>query len=207
MSGIARQFEPQITRSGGAPSKYSFTVRCSECVNTDAYEASRPTGHDTVKGYFRDRGWLLGRAPSFDLCPTCLARPRHAQERQPTGPRREAKAFDKRHQETADILARHMGKPEELAAEVFRPREAKPTQISDPKAQQATQSPPAHSPEVVQAVAGIAADLKGLRAAVELLADPVGRLVALGGRQIEALPVCPLPSPNRLRVSRTDFSR
>ena len=31
MPGIARQFEPQITRSGGAPSKYRFTIRCSEC--------------------------------------------------------------------------------------------------------------------------------------------------------------------------------
>ena len=29
MNGIARQFEPQITRSGGAPSKYRFTARCS----------------------------------------------------------------------------------------------------------------------------------------------------------------------------------
>ena len=36
MSGIARQFEPQITRSGGAPSKFRFTVRCSGC-------AMRPT--------------------------------------------------------------------------------------------------------------------------------------------------------------------
>jgi hypothetical protein len=191
MNGIARQFEPQITRSGGTPSKFRFTVHCSDCAATDSYEASRPTSNDAIRGYFKDRGWLLGRAASFDVCPACLARPRHGQKMQPDGQRRETKAFDKRHRQTADILARHMGKPEDLAAEVFRTREAIPTQSSDPKAQQATQSPPAHSPEVVQAVAGIAADLKGLRAAVELLADQVGRLVALGGRQIEALASLP----------------
>jgi hypothetical protein len=28
MPGIARQFEPQITRTGGAPSKYRFSSRC-----------------------------------------------------------------------------------------------------------------------------------------------------------------------------------
>ena len=49
MPGIARQFEPQITRSGGAPSKYRFTVRCSDCASTDTYEAARPTSHDTVR--------------------------------------------------------------------------------------------------------------------------------------------------------------
>ena len=35
MPGIARQFEPQVTRTGGALSKYRFTVRCSDCANTD----------------------------------------------------------------------------------------------------------------------------------------------------------------------------
>ena len=49
MPGIARQFEPQITRCGGAPSKYRFVVRCSECARTDAYEASKPTSNETVK--------------------------------------------------------------------------------------------------------------------------------------------------------------
>ena len=94
MPGIARQFEPQITRSGGAPSKFRFTVRCSDCAKTDTYEASRPTGNDAVRGYFMGRGWLLGRAASFDVCPDCLARPRYAQEMQPAGQRRETKAMD-----------------------------------------------------------------------------------------------------------------
>ena len=49
MSGIARQFEPQITRSGGAPSKYRFTIRCSDCARTDTYEAFRPTSQ-TLSG-------------------------------------------------------------------------------------------------------------------------------------------------------------
>ncbi len=41
MNGVARQFEPQVTRSGGAPSKFRFTVRCSGCANTDTYEVAR----------------------------------------------------------------------------------------------------------------------------------------------------------------------
>ncbi|QRM32732.1 hypothetical protein [Microvirga sp. VF16] len=183
MSGIARQFEPQITRSGGTPSKYRFTVRCSDCANTDTYEASRPASHDAVRAYFKDRGWLLGRAASFDLCPACLARPRHAQE--PVGQRRETKTLDKRHRETADILARHLGKPEELAAEIFRPKDAKPTQPSAPK--EPAHSTPTLSPEVAQMLSGMAADLKGLRSAVELMAEQMSQLVALGGRQIETL--------------------
>jgi hypothetical protein len=75
MPGIARQFEPQITRSGGAPSKYRFTARCSGCHKTDAYESSKSVGDDFIKGYFKDRGWLLGRDRAYDLCPACLAPP------------------------------------------------------------------------------------------------------------------------------------
>ena len=41
MPGIARQFEPQITRTGGAPSKYRFTARCSRCQKTDIYSPAR----------------------------------------------------------------------------------------------------------------------------------------------------------------------
>ncbi|MET0528030.1 MAG: hypothetical protein ABW003_06745, partial [Microvirga sp.] len=142
MPGIARQFEPQITRSGGAPSKYRFTIRCSDCANTDTYEGTRPTSDETLKSYFKDRGWLLGRAASFDLCPACLARPRQAQVTQPVSHKRETKILDKRHRDTADILARHLGKPGEMAAEVFRPREAKPTQSHAPTAPLPTQPTP-----------------------------------------------------------------
>jgi hypothetical protein len=187
MPGIARQFEPQITRSGGAPSKFRFTIRCSDCASADTYEASRPTSNDAVKGYFNERGWLLGRAPSFDVCSACLARPRHAQEMKPAVPRPETRAADKRHQDTADILARHLGKPDALAAEVFRPKEAKPPQSPTPKAPQPTHSMPPLSPEVEQTLAGMAADLKGLRSALELMADQVSKLVTLGGQQIEAI--------------------
>jgi hypothetical protein len=187
MSGIARQFEPQITRSGGAPSKFRFSVHCSDCAATDTYEASRPTSHDAVRGYFKDRGWLLGRAASFDVCPACLARPRQGQKMQPAGQRRETKAMDARHRDTADILARHLGKPEALAAEVFRPRERQ----SAPPPARDTKAPPAPSPalsdKTEQAFVEIAADLKGLRAAVELMAAQMSQLVALGSRQIEAL--------------------
>jgi hypothetical protein len=176
MSGIARQFEPQITRSGGAPSKYRFVVRCSDCAGTDAYEASKPTSNETVKSYFDERGWLLGRDRSFDLCPACLARPR-----------RDGKSDDGRRRETADILARHLGKPKALAAEVFRPKEAAPPQPSPSRIPPQPNPAPSLSPEVEQALTGMAADLKGLRAAVELMADQMGKLVALGGQQIEAV--------------------
>jgi len=187
MPGIARQFEPQITRSGGAPSKFRFTIRCSECASADTYETSRPTSNDSVRGYFNERGWLLGRAPSFDVCSVCLARPHHTPAMKSTAPRREARAPDKRHQETADILARHLGKPEELAAEVFRTKEAKPPQSSAPKVPQPTHPTPTLSPEVEQALTEMAADLKGLRSAVELMAEQVSQLVALGGQQIETI--------------------
>jgi hypothetical protein len=176
MPGIARQFEPQITRSGGAPSKYRFVVRCSDCAGTDTYEAPKPTSNETVKSYFDERGWLLGRNRSYDLCPACLAQPR-----------RDGKSGDGRSRETADILARHLGKPEALAAKVFRPKEAAPPQPSPSRIPQQTNPAPALSPEVEQALSGMAADLKGLRAAVELMADQVSKLVALGGQQIEAI--------------------
>ncbi|WP_201838467.1 hypothetical protein [Microvirga zambiensis] len=187
MSGIARQFEPQITRSGGAPSKFRFTVHCSDCAATDSYEASRPTSNDAVRGYFTDRGWLLGRAASFDVCPACLARPRDGQKMEPAGQRRETKAMDARQRDTADILARHLGKPEALAAEVFRPRDRQP---APPQARD-TKAPPAPSPalsdKAEQTFVAIAADLKGLRAAVELMAAQMSQLVALGRSQIDAL--------------------
>jgi hypothetical protein len=191
MNGVARQFEPQITRSGDAPSKFRFTVHCSDCAATDTYEASRPTSNDAVRGYFKNRGWLLGRAASFDVCPDCLARPRDGQKMQPAGQRRETKAMDRRHRDTADILARHMGKPEELAAEVFRPKEAKPIQPPAPQAPQPAHAGPALPPEAEQALSGMAADLKSLRAAVEFMADQLRQLVALGSRQTEALASLP----------------
>ncbi len=116
-----------------------------------------------------------------------LPRPRHAQNPQSARQPRETKALDKRHRDTADILARHLGKPEELAAEIFRPKEAKPLQPTAPKAPLSAQQTPTLSPEVAQTLSGVAADLKGLRSAVELMADQVSQLVALGGRQIETL--------------------
>jgi hypothetical protein len=76
MPGTARQFEPQITRSGGAPSQYRFSARCSGCRKTDTYEASKTTNDRVVKGYFKDRGWLLGRDRCDDLCSACLAHSR-----------------------------------------------------------------------------------------------------------------------------------
>jgi hypothetical protein len=193
MPGIARQFEPQITRSGGTPSKYRFSVRCSQCHKTDAYEASKPTSDDVVKGYFKQRSWLLGRDRSYDLCSTCLVKPRNAEQSRHAASEAAGRlsdrpvAPDKRYRDTADILARHLGKPEALAAEVFRPKgvqSARPSAVDTPR-----QPIPASalSPEMEQALTGMAVDLKGLRSAMELMAAQVGKLVALGGQQFEAI--------------------
>jgi hypothetical protein len=200
MPGIARQFEPQITRSGGAPSKYRFTARCSGCHKTDAYESSKSVGDDFIKGYFKDRGWLLGRDRAYDLCPACLAPPREAQQSRPVNAARRHRSpeaanhsqqltspADKRSRDTADILARHLGKPEVLAEEVFRPKPAQAPRPSAPHTLQQAGSAPALSPEVEQALTGMAADLKSLRSNMELMAEQVSKLVALGGQQIEAI--------------------
>jgi hypothetical protein len=193
MPGIARQFEPQITRSGGTSSKYRFSVRCSQCHKTDAYEASKPTSDDVVKGYFKERSWVLGRDRSYDLCSTCLVKPRNAE--QPRHAASEAAgrlsdrpvAPDKRYRDTADILARHLGKPEALAAEVFRPKEVQPAHPSVADTPRQSIAASARSPETEQALTGMAADLKGLRSAVELMAEQLGKLVALGGQHIDAI--------------------
>ncbi|WP_404294101.1 hypothetical protein ACD578_28310 (plasmid) [Microvirga sp. RSM25] len=193
MPGIARQFEPQITRSGGTPSKYRFSVRCSQCHKTDAYEASKPTNDDIVKGYFKERGWLLGRDRSYDLCSTCLAKPRNAEQSRRgasdiTGRLSDRPvAPDKRYRDTADILARHLGKPEALAAEVFRPKEVQPARPSAIDTSRQPLQASALPPEMEQALIGMAADLKGLRSAMELMAEEVGKLVALGGQHIDAI--------------------
>jgi hypothetical protein len=192
MPGIARQFEPQITRSGGAPSRYRFTARCSTCHKTNTYEASKSVGDELVKGYFKERGWLLGRDRVDDLCPACLANPRQPQQRRTLAESanrldRSTAPAEKRSRDTADILARHLGKPQALAAEVFRP---KPVQAPRPSAMDAPQQvapAPALSREVEQALTGMAVELKSLRSTIERMAEQVSTLVALGGQQIEAI--------------------
>ena len=155
MPGTARQFEPQITRSGGAPSQYRFTARCSQCRKADTYEASKTSSDEVVKGYFKGRGWLLGRDRSDDLCSACLAHRRSPEPSRRAGeahrvgpvaagrqPDRSAPA-DKRPRDTADILARHLGKPQALAAEVFRPKEVQTPRPSTPDSALQPVQPPA----------------------------------------------------------------
>jgi hypothetical protein len=199
MPGIARQFEPQITRTGGAPSKYRFTARCSGCHKADTYEASTSVGDDFVKGHFKDRGWLLARDRAHDLCSACLARPHGAQQprqrevrhhRSPEGANHSSHPTvpaDKRSRDTADILARHLGKPEALAAEVFRPKPVQAPRPPDADVPQQVAPAPALSPEVEQALTGIAAELKGLRSTMDLMAEQMGKLVSLGTQQIEVI--------------------
>lgn len=188
MPGIARQFEPQITRSGGTPAKYCFIIRCSGCASTDVYEAAKPTSNETVRHYFDERGWLLGRDRSYDLCSACLAQPQRAQETKSSShPQHNRLSADQRRRDAADILARHLGKSEARAAEVFRPKETTSGQPAPSRAPQQVSPPQFLSSEVEQTMTGMAADLKGLRAAVELIADQMSKLVALGGQQIEVI--------------------
>ena len=200
MPGIARQFEPQITRIGGVPSKYRFVARCSRCNKSDTYESSTSVGDDSVKGYFKDRGWLLARDRAHDLCSACLARPHQAQQSRQRDEARHHRSpdavtysdrlipvADKRSRDTADILARHLGKPAVLAEEVFRP---KPVQALRPPATDLPQQAApvlTLSPEVEQALTGMAAELKGLRSTMELMAEQMVKLVSLGTQQIEAI--------------------
>jgi hypothetical protein len=104
-----------------------------------------------------------------------------------THPDRPTPVVDKRSRDTADILARHLGKSETLAAEVFRP---KPVQAPRPPVtdlpRQAAPAP-ALSPEIEQGLTGMAAELKSLRSTTELMAEQMGKLVSLGTQQIEAI--------------------
>ncbi|MBF9235355.1 hypothetical protein [Microvirga alba] len=167
MPGIAPQFEPQITCSGGIPSKYRFTMRCSACATTETYEAGRAVSDAEVRRYFDGRGWILGRRRSDDLCSACLetsGNTRPPQSRNEShrhrfvSPVKEADRTttpaDKRHQDTAEILARHLGKPEALAAEVFRPREAQAPHHATLNSSPHPVPPPALSPEMERILSG-----------------------------------------------------
>lgn len=200
MPATARSFEPHITRSGGVPSKYRFTVQCSACPTTDGYEVNQRASDQAVKGYFSSRGWLLGRDRSYDLCPACLAKPQGAEPRKvssaasrngagPTAQRPSGGTapMNARHKDTADILARHMGRPEALAAEVFRPQKTQAPIPASPDVGGPPVSPPALSPAVEQALIGMAADLTGLRSTMGALVEQVARLVDIGGQQIDAI--------------------
>src|SRR3954471_21295334 len=72
MATSARQFQPQITRTGGVPTKFRFAVQCSGCSKTDTFAADHSMSDDVVKGQFNKMGWLLGRSRAYDLCPACL---------------------------------------------------------------------------------------------------------------------------------------
>ncbi len=199
MPAFARQFEPHVTRSG-TMSKFRFSVRCSSCARSETYEATKPVGDDLVKGFFRERGWLLGRDRAYDLCPSCLAKPTDAtQPRKRLGiarsgsvtamgaSDRRTETISARDQETADILARHLGKPEALAAEVFRPKEqhvAGSTLATE-------QRQPAHSvhvaPELTQILANLASDFKGLKEVMEDISVELRKLTQVGSQQREAI--------------------
>ncbi|WP_244510754.1 hypothetical protein [Microvirga guangxiensis] len=93
---------------------------------------------------------------------------------------------DKRRRDTADILARHLGDPKALAAEVFRPKEAQQSHRSAADTPRQPAPGPILPLNVEQTLTGMAADLKALRATMELMAEQVSKLVALSGQHIEA---------------------
>jgi hypothetical protein len=199
MPAFARQFEPQVTRSGDR-AKFRFSVRCSSCARSETYEATKPVADGLVNGYFRERGWLLGRERVHDLCAACLAKPQvPAQARRSPGnvasssPQelqasdKKSAALIKREKETADILARHLGKPEALAAEVFRPKEQQ-TRHATPPVVHSQPNPASFIPsEFAQAFMGLASDLKGIREAMEGISGYLGRLVSIETQQSEAV--------------------
>lgn len=199
MPAFARQFEPQITRSGDR-AKFRFSVRCSSCARSETYEATKPVADGVVNGYFRERGWLLGRERAHDLCATCLAKPQGPSQARrspggvPSKPPQELQASDKksaalikREKETADILARHLGKPEALAAEVFRPKDQQ-TRPSLPPVVHSQPDPAGVIPsEFLQSFMALASDLRGIREAMEGISDHLGRLVGIETQQSEAL--------------------
>lgn len=67
-----REFDPQIVRSGGIPSRVNFNVVCSQCGYEKAYEANKVLPDEIVKKRFKQWGWLLGRNRAHDLCPSCV---------------------------------------------------------------------------------------------------------------------------------------
>lgn len=184
MPAAARQFRPYIVRSGGVVSKYKFSTRCSKCSRVENYETVQSVSDTEVRDNFVERGWLLGRDQSHDLCPACLARPGDTpQKRSQVHPRAHGNSPDQRRRDTADILARHLGKPEALAAEVFRPKETTPAKVP-------TILPGQNSELKVNAddaLAEIRGDLKGLREATEKIAEQLGLLVASSTQQIEVI--------------------
>ncbi len=72
MKRDARQFEPQVTRVGNAPSRVRFTLKCHQCPTKDYVDGGRVLPDDVVSKKFKQRGWLLGRNRGYDVCPKCL---------------------------------------------------------------------------------------------------------------------------------------
>lgn len=68
----ARNFPYQATRIGTVASKFFFTVKCSRCTNTRAYESTKVVPDEVVNKFFARGGWVLGRNRENDICPTCL---------------------------------------------------------------------------------------------------------------------------------------
>jgi hypothetical protein len=72
MTRSTRQFPPKVSRPDGAPSRVRFSLQCHECATDDFIEGPRVLPDDVVSKKFAQRGWVIGRNRSYDLCPLCV---------------------------------------------------------------------------------------------------------------------------------------
>jgi hypothetical protein len=57
----------------GAPSaRVRFTLLCHECGTDDFVEGPRVLPDEVVSKMFGNRGWVIGRNRSYDMCPLCV---------------------------------------------------------------------------------------------------------------------------------------
>ena len=72
MTRQSRQFEPHTRRVDNASSRTRFTLQCHECGTDDFIEGPRILPDDVVAKKFSQRGWVIGRNRSYDMCPLCV---------------------------------------------------------------------------------------------------------------------------------------
>ena len=199
-----RQFVPEITRSGGRPSKVQFTIRCSECSDAATFESKGLVSDGAVSHWFRQKGWLLGRnSRSFDICPACLGladgmRPAQRRAASGAGTRTFSSAktvekgspMSKPKDDTERLIARHFGKPPQTKAhptpsspadrgrDMDRERSLAGSSSKQPPEFDGPATPSRDDRLLERFVASIASDIESMRAAVVQMVEQMGRIVS-----------------------------